>query len=223
MPTPKMTMGVGAAVSIRVRYLHPSLVIRNFYPNQQHGQRLENCRVIRQEVKKINRKDKLAIIVKHDDFKNGEEHVELHAIPRWFKVTAEGNPDLFFTDVVNDGAEGAAVPAGEQQQDATPQQILLSAVSRRVDVNDLRSIPGIQVDDDNLPAPENVPVAGETVTDDIYSPWGHDGICYRRTAGGEKTAARVKGIQNDTSRKRRLVPLMHGPASWMELSSISIV
>ena len=48
------------------------------------------------------------------------------------------------------------------------------------EVADLASVIGI--DDDNQPAPENVP-DGEgagTQVEQMYGPWGHPGICYRR-------------------------------------------
>ena len=34
------------------------------------------------------------------------------------------------------------------------------------------------VDDDNEPAPENTPIPSAPMSPDIFSPWGHSGICY---------------------------------------------
>ena len=34
------------------------------------------------------------------------------------------------------------------------------------------------VDDDNEPVPENTPIPNMPTTPDIFSPWGHSGICY---------------------------------------------
>ena len=43
-----------------------------------------------QEMKSVSRKDQLCIVVRHDDFKAGDDHIELHAVsilysPNYFK------------------------------------------------------------------------------------------------------------------------------------------
>ena len=89
-------LGVGAKTSCLSKFLHPSEQIRNKYPNPVAGHRLEGCVVVRQEIKSVSRKDQLCVVVRHDDFKAGEDHIELHAVKRYFRVTMEGDPDLFF-------------------------------------------------------------------------------------------------------------------------------
>ena len=46
------------------------------------------------------------------------------------------------------------------------------------------------IDDDNQPAPENVPLPNEN-TDGIFSAWEHSGSCYRSMEGGRKLPARL--------------------------------
>ena len=66
--------------------------------------------VVCQELKKVTRKDQLCVIVHHDDFKTMEDvFIEIHAVKRYFKVTEEGNQDLFF-DAVVEGSEEQANP-----------------------------------------------------------------------------------------------------------------
>ena len=48
-------------------------------------------------MKKISRKDQLALVVTHDDFKDANGNLqELHAIKKHFSIKEEGDPDLFF-------------------------------------------------------------------------------------------------------------------------------
>ena len=35
----------------------------------------------------------------------------------------------------------------------------------------------VEVDDDNIPAPENLPIVDDTNVDDVLVEWGHDGVC----------------------------------------------
>jgi hypothetical protein len=42
---------------------------------------------------------------------------------------------------------------------------------------------GFAVDDDNEPAPENIPTSNDSGADDIYRPWGSEPLDTRRVAG----------------------------------------
>ena len=94
----KKTHGEGGTVSCLIKFLHPSQLIRNKFPNPTSGQRLEGCITVRQEVKRINRKDQLSIVIHHDDFKEADEETfqELYAVKKDFTIQAEGDPDFFF-------------------------------------------------------------------------------------------------------------------------------
>ena len=69
----------------------PPKQIRNKYPNPVAGHCLEGCVVVRQEMKSVSRKDQLCIVARHDDFKAGDDHIELHAVKHYFRVTMEGD------------------------------------------------------------------------------------------------------------------------------------
>ena len=99
--------GVGAIVSALIRFIHPSEHIRRKFPNPVAGQRLSDCQTVRQEMKKVSRKDQLVIVVHHEDFKTEEgDFIDLYTAKRYWKVHKGGDADLRF-DVAptNDGGE----------------------------------------------------------------------------------------------------------------------
>ena len=131
---------------------------------------------VRQEVKKINRKDQLSLIVTHPDFKDAEGNLqELHAVKKHFTIEVEGDSDLFF-DVQ------LAI-----QPEQPPDTLLPSAIdadlvgeSHGGTVDLLMALSGVvDVDDDNEPAPENIPTTSMSPTV-LSNEWGHSGICFRR-------------------------------------------
>ena len=131
--------------------------------------------MIRQEVKKGSRRDQLCVIIHHDDFKmpNGE-FIELHTVKCYFKVTEEGDPDQFFDD------------PGESQHDneAPPvpfPEVVGDALNGQSDeMNTLEALCGVvEIDDDNEPAPENIPQRTDNTGTVLESEWGHDGFCFR--------------------------------------------
>ena len=54
---------------------------------------------------------------------------------------------------------------------------------------------GAMIDNDNAPAPENIPTANEN-TDGIFGQWEHSGTCYRALAGGCRLKARISYLPN---------------------------
>ena len=156
MSPTKKTHGKGATVSCLIKFIHPSQLIRNKYPNPASGQRLEGCITAHQEVKRINRKDQVAIVIHHDNFKEADRETlqELYAVKKHFTIQAKVDPGFFFdVPVVVDAQEH-------------PQEQLLPAV---VDDNLMGENHGgqqnltitltgiVDIDDDNEPVPENIP------------------------------------------------------------------
>ena len=173
--TEKENHGAGAIVSVLIKFVHPLELIRNKFPNPSNQQRLENCQTLHQEVKQINRKEQLSLVVTHEDFKsNCNENLELHAVKKHFKVEQEGDPDLFFDTVAdnsNEEAEEPSLPAviddevmGRNHGGANELAAALNGV--------------VDIDDDNEPTPENIPGAVDDRTFSLESEWGHSGICY---------------------------------------------
>ena len=57
--------------------------------------------------------------------------------------------------------------------------------------------PQSEVDDDNEPAPENVPIPHVFPARYLNSQWGHDGICPRGSAGTSNMGASMKNTSTD--------------------------
>ena len=178
----KKAHGKGATVSCLIKFLHPSQLIRNTYPNPENGQRLEGCLTIRQEVKKINCKDQLAIVVKHDDFVGmDKEPQELYAVKKHFSIQVEGDPDFFFNVslVQEDGEEEL------DQQEVLPaavnDELMGQNHSRQNDL--VVALTGLMdVDDNNEPVPENILVPPAPPPPSVLSQeWGHDGFFLQKS------------------------------------------
>jgi len=169
-------LGEGAAISVLIKYVHPTATVREAQENELHGERLENCRVLRQEMKKIRNRNQLAVIFHHDVFGAG---TELYCAKRWAKVTAEGDPSLYFN----------ASDEPEEEEEAEPLENPVSDAIERVsagldDEGDrIRIRETIDVDDDNAPAPENDPHT-HTSANNVQGEWNHDGVCFRKLVGG---------------------------------------
>ena len=75
-----------------------------------------------------------------------------------------------------------------------PMIVLYKGDSKAVaeDMIELEAIT-VNIDDDNAPAPENIPRDVERDVG-VLRDWGHDGICLRRLVGGEKNKARLKNF-----------------------------
>ena len=79
------------------------------------------------------------------------EFIELHAIKQYFKVTEEGDPDLFFDD------PGESQGRGEATLDPLP-DVVGEVLNGQSEMNNtleaLHSV--VDIDDNNKPAPENL-------------------------------------------------------------------
>ena len=144
------------------------------------------CVTLRQEVKKVNCKDQLCLIIHHDDFKNADDFIELHAAVKHWKVEVEGDPDLCFTARVN--------PQVEQEEEPTP---LPQAVDEHLNnqattEETLEVLHGVvDIDDDNDPAPENIPAPTDISSFSIFGEWGHEGFCFRKQQGNQNIHAKL--------------------------------
>ena len=121
-----------------------------------NGQRLDGCITVCQEVKKISHREQLLLVVMHYDFIDGEGNPqELHGVKKYWWVKTEGDQDYFF-DIA---------PTSEE----TPLPLLPDAIEMELDGgndggqnNLLVALTGVvDIDDDNEPVPENIPIANE--------------------------------------------------------------
>ena len=171
-------LGVGAKTSCLSKFIHPSEHIRNKYPNPIQGHRLEGCVVVRQEVKKVSRRDQLCVVIHHDDFKtSSDDFVELYAVKRYLKVTEEGSPDYFFDHANTELADEEGAPQ------ALPQVVEDALNGQSNETNMLEALRGVvDIDDDNDPAPENIPAPTDNNDRVLDTEWKHHGHCFRRSA-----------------------------------------
>ena len=114
-------LGVRAKTSGLSKFMRPSEHIRNKFPNPVAGHHLEGGIVVRQEVKCVTKRDQLCVVVWYNDFKADDEHIKLHAAKQYFRLTEEGDPDLFFNDLgksVGGEEDAAPIPLPEAVDDA---------------------------------------------------------------------------------------------------------
>ena len=131
-------------------------------------------------MKKVNRQEKTCIIFRHNDFSDEE----IYCAERYAKVVAEGNEADLFVDNVVEGEiveDGGSANANEVQ--GVP-GIFNSDLAENI--ARLRA-EGYDVDDDNEPAPENIPFAngsqGAAPEDTIFQEWDSTTICNRLEQG----------------------------------------
>ena len=176
----KKRNGVGARCRVLKRFLHPRKDIADRYPNANAQARLDNLVVIRREANIVNRAEKRCIIFRQDDFPNAE----LHCVERYATVIEEGVEADYFEETVEaqeslEGHQDASVADKE-----TP---LLGDTDRQDNIARLRS-EGYGVDDNNEPAPENLPDPQEQkvpISDSsIFGDWDSVPNIYHRKAAG---------------------------------------
>ena len=106
------------------------------------------------------------------------EFIGLHAVKRYFKVTEEGDLDLFFDD------SGESQSQGEAALDPLPDVVgeVLNGQSEII----------VDIDDNNEPAPENLPAPTDDPVGYLSTDWGHNGFCFRQMNNMTEYHARLK-------------------------------
>ena len=192
----KKQNGVGANCRCLKRFLHPRAIVDAKYPNATQQERLDGLVAIRREEKAVNRVQKWCVVFRHDDFPNQE----LHCSERYAVVQQEGAEADYFQQVqVDNNQEDAAV---EQEENAieTPN---VGGSDLQENINRLRD-EGYDVDDDNDPAPENVPPANpppqEAEAPSLFGEWDScPNICHRTSAGLFQENPKLKKDVNQSS------------------------
>ena len=144
--------------SVLMRMLHPSKLIRDKFPNASSNDRLDNLKILRRDVKKINRVNHLAIVMIHEDFP--EE--ELYCTERFIRIIEEGDSDYFFHHQVNEEASTSQATNGINTNGsfqlvpvAMPEVCLKNNIRPDdPDVLNAIELSILCIDDYNAPAPE---------------------------------------------------------------------
>ena len=176
MPKSKrLRHGVGAKISVYKKFLHPRAVVSAKYPNASKNDVLDNLLVVGQEEKVVCKRRQVCIVMRHDDFDDGQI---LHAVTRFCKVQQEGPLESLFETPLPEDMEGGGHVAGlpDEEEGREVPSIL------NEDISNFRA-QGFAVDDDNEPAPENIPSPQDNSIDCVYLPWGSEPLDVRRAAG----------------------------------------
>jgi Transposase IS4 len=189
MPRSKKKIGIGAIVECFARFLHPSDQIRRRFVNMKSSLRLKNLVVVGKEVKKVNKKMVDCIVVHSEEVKDNDNYICLHAAIKHFTVTTEGPAEEIF------GEEAIAEPINvvpEEETNILPSEVAAILQRNNFDEHDMTVLENnIQIDDDNAPAPENIPDDNEQPNECTYNEWGHDGICFRRLTGSVNNQPKI--------------------------------
>ena len=179
--------GNGAVVSVLARYLKPKKAVSDAYPNYNTHKRIDNCILVRKETKEKNEKSQIFFVVINDAIMKDDTHVELTAFARFFVGVVEGPESDYFNRIVpvaDAGNEDAVVPLSDAIIEAM--QIFGSRRANEDEIAEIR-MEGVDVDDDDAPAPENIPIAAANNIGPVTmnGEWGHDGFCHRRMSGAD--------------------------------------
>ena len=161
--------GIGAEGSAFARFLHPSKKIRDQWPNGHDKQRLTDLLITGKGTSRVNRKEQTCYECRIPDIDDG---TIFHIVCRNFKVEKEGAPPF----------QTETVPNAPVETDASSPIVLEDLRASRVDVvsnvGQLR-LQGIEVDDDNAPAPENAQPSNPAPANGGH--WCNPTTCPRRT------------------------------------------
>ena len=167
----KNQLGVGAKCSVLIKYLHPSPRLAARFQNTGPADRLHDLLVTRKGKQTINHVKKAVILFRHDEFPNAE----LYCCPKFAKVAVEGPPSQIFAlangsvNIGNNDRQIDQSGSGEAKEEIPHDVFHVSGV--REDLALMESM-GFQVDDDNVPAPENVPLSTNEENADKKATWG---------------------------------------------------
>ena len=142
--------GVGAVCRAFVKYMHPSELMRNKFVNITAQLKISDLIAIRQEVRRVRRKEQMCIIFRHPYWENQE----IYCCKRWVRVLQEGHQDHLF-DPPSLTVDDLRTPNTEEEGIDIPVEVFRSNASAE-DIANVRRL-GLDVDDDNEPAPENIP------------------------------------------------------------------
>jgi hypothetical protein len=156
MVTRSLPAGIGALGAGKARFFHPSAKIREPWPNDDKRE-LTNVLVTGKGQRIVNRKEQWCYIVRIPEIDDG---TEFHIVKFNFSVTRA--PEMPFPGKQNRGPRlrrhqqlAAAVAAEADPLRIADRDVVPNVGDDGVDVDDLRH-QGIEVDDDNKPAPENL-------------------------------------------------------------------
>lgn len=169
MPARRLRLGVGAKCSILINRIHPGNITAVAFPNYTRHDRLDDCVVIDRRPVTRGGKTFIGVFFAHPSL---EGH-DVYTAQRFAVVKSEGDPSEFFE------TEAAPAPDIDPDADAFQEEddqdpATANPTNRAEDIALIRG-QGFDVDDDNEPAPENIPDAN-AANEGLYETqsWGLD-------------------------------------------------
>ena len=156
--------GVGALCSVLLSRLHPRDVIADAFPNQEHRERIDGLVCIRKEKKTVSRNEQECYVFWHEKFDNND----VYCICRWSRVT-EACPEGQEFQVYHQDDDGEETQLHteeeildeeeEEMEEGLFREILTAGAS---DIELVRAS-RYDMDNNNEPAPENLPATNATM------------------------------------------------------------
>ena len=161
--------------------------------------------VVQERVEKpIRHKAMQCVIFRHEDF-GGQL---LWCMEKYVKVDVEGTKETFFDAIPVEATQGqeqamqsnnngGGSGGGQEEAVELPQAILDVIQNPHLDVDDIQAAGNAtpMVDDDNMPAVENIPQQ-DTNNNNIMSGWQHSGICACHSAIRTNATPMLKSLNN---------------------------
>jgi hypothetical protein len=170
--------GIGALGSAKARFFHPNARIREQWPND-YKRELTQVLVIGEGQRTVNRREQWCYIVRIPEIDDG---TEFHIVKFNFTVTTA--PETPFPGEERRGPRSrrnqrpAAAAAAEVDPNRVVDRNAVSSVGEGEDAIEELRRQGIEVDDDNEPAPENA----EATAPVANGRWEKPTLCPRRMA-----------------------------------------
>jgi len=195
--TPKRRRGIGAVAHCLSRDIHPSAPIRAKNPNREKGHTLTNLFITRQADKTVHRgtDPKPCYLFTTEEYPDQA----FFAMARYVHVDTKGPAIHLFTPAV------PVIPPMQPAEEEDSSDRMVEGEEGRVEgfqngpllpehLVELRNA-GIKVDDDNKPAPENIPGRMAPLTVPVN--WRSDGlICPRRSSNVTNAKSAFKLFSN---------------------------
>ena len=147
--------GIGATGSGMARFFHPGKKIRDKWPNDEK-RRLTGVLIIGEGKRHVNKKEHMCYLVRIPEIDDGST---FHIVKKNFKVDVSP-PEVFESEsVTRNNTRATAAATAPNLERATHRNAIPNVDGGRymedeLGIEDLVR-QGIQVDDDNQPAPEN--------------------------------------------------------------------
>ena len=191
--SPRLRKGVGAKCTILLSALHPMAIIEQKHPkgSRTNRERLTNCLMMDQTTRSIKGVLKLVIVVKHEDY--GDDLI--YCAERFAVVTSPGSEDNYFAPVAPTPAD---LPVWHGDGTDNSNEINDDIYHARNNAEDIANVraKGFLVDNNNDPAPKNIPCATTATVKENGLPldqeWGWDNTCNRQKEGHHHNDAKVK-------------------------------